>query len=200
MNAIFFDIDGVLNAYGTDLKTRSKSKCGNFLGIDKNKVRRLARIVKETDAILILSSSWKIGWEPHKRYTVEPYDYYDPYSSYHAKYLDNHLKKKGGLVITDKTRERNLEDRGTGIKDYLTQHPEIKNWIVLDDEIFRDFQSQGIMPHLIKINPILGLTETDADAAIKILKGQLSGPYKADPQLFNKTVTAKQAGPAVERK
>ena len=89
--------------------------------------------------------------------------------NYHAKYLDNHLKKKGKLILTDKTRERNLNQRGMGIKAYLIQHPEITDWIVLDDEIFYDFYERGIIPHLIKTNPVYGLTDVDAAEAIQIL-------------------------------
>ena len=163
--AIFLDIDGVLNSYGEN----SKSKCGNYVGIDKDKVKRLAKIVQETDAILILTSSWKMGWEPKRKYTVYKYGIYEPATNYHAKYLDNHLKKKGKLVLTDKTRERNLAERGNGIKAYLTQHPEITDWIVLDDEIFADFDEEEIIPHLILTDPDLGLTDTDAAEAIKIL-------------------------------
>lgn len=178
--AIFLDIDGVLNAYGTDKENRSKSRCGNCIGIDKDKVKRLSKIVQKTNAILILSSSWKIGWEPKGKYIVDRYDIYNTANNYHAKYLDNHLKKKGGLVITDKTREKNLYYRGMGIKAYLFLHPEITDWIVLDDEIFIDFKERGIIPHLVKTDPIWGLTDDDAEAAIKMLNGQTIGPYIAE--------------------
>ena len=188
--AIFLDIDGVLNNCSTDKKTRSKSSCGSYVGIDKDKTKLLAKIVKETDAILVLSSSWKIGWEPKGDYNKE-----SAYN-YHAKYLDNHLKKKGGLVLQDKTRERNLNERGMGIKAYLILHPKITNWIVLDDEIFADFQIRGIMPHLVKTDPLTGLTDECAEAAIKMLNNQIQGPYYADPQFFNTEVLNKQAGPA----
>lgn len=173
IKAIFLDIDGVLNAYGTSVETRSKSRCQGLLGIDKDKVQRLAKIVKETHAVLILSSSWRIGWEPaHK---------YDPISNYHAKYLDSHLWKKGKLILKDKTKDKDSEYRGTGIKDYLTQHPEITDWIVLDDEIFLDFKKQGILSHLVQTNSLYGLTDEDAEVAIKMLKGQIKGPYQGGP-------------------
>ena len=92
MKAIFLDIDGVLNNFSTDKQTRSKSRCGALIGIDKDKVKRLAKIIEKTNAILILISSWKMGWEPKGNYTVDRFN-----SNYHAKYLDNHLKKKGKL-------------------------------------------------------------------------------------------------------
>ena len=170
MNAIFLDIDGVLNS-----NINSKSHCGDFAGIDKDKVTRLAKIVRETNSIIILISSWKNGWQPNRKYKVDEYNIYNiPYSNYHAKYLDNHLRKKGNLIITDKTKERNPEMRGTGIRNFLSEHPDIKNWVVLDDEIFYDYREQNIIPHLIKINPEYGLTDNDAETAIKMLQIQSS--------------------------
>lgn len=166
MNAIFLDIDGVLNCYGINGKGRSKSRCGNFLGIDKDKTQNLAKIVQKTDAILILISSWKIGWEPKGAYKINGIDS----SNYHAKYLDNHLKKKGNLILTDKTFEFDSNYRGKGIKDYLKKHPEITNWIVIDDEIFIDYEIEEILPHLIKINPIYGLTDENINIAIQMLQ------------------------------
>lgn len=144
----------------------SKSCCGPFIGIDKNKTQILSYIVKETDAKIILTSTWKIGWEPYRHYNPELYP--------EAKYLDNHLKKKGNLKILNKTREKNLLDRGTGIVVYLHDHPEIENYVILDDEIFPDFHkfSNKIFPYLIQTDPKLGLTEKNAELAIKILNGE----------------------------
>lgn len=68
-----------------------------------------------------------------------------------------------------------------GIKAYLSAHPKITNWIVLDDEIFIDFEERGIIPHLVKTNPTLGLTDNDAETAIKMLNGQITGSYITTP-------------------
>lgn len=161
MNTIFLDIDEVLNC------DTSKSYCGQYVGIDKDKTQILSHIVKETDSEIILTSTWKVGWEPYRHYNSELYP--------EAKYLDNHLKKKGDLKILNKTREKNLLDRGTGIVTYLHIHPEIKNYVILDDEIFPDFNKfpNKIFPHLVQTNTHIGLTEKDAELAIKILKGEI---------------------------
>lgn len=169
MKAIFLDIDGVLNC------SSSKSKCGGYLGIDKARVKILAEIVEATEADLILTSSWKVGWEPGRNYSI-----HEDSIHIHAKYLDTHLKKKSGLICKDKTRERNLAERGMGIKSYLLLHPEYTEWIVIDDEIFGDYASRRILPHLIKTNPEKGLTRRDAEAAIKMLNGEIIGPYGLD--------------------
>ena len=155
MKAIFLDIDGVLNSYSADPRYRSKSNCGCYTGIDKDKTKRLATIVEQTDAILVLTSSWKVNW-----------NYFE---NRITKYLINHLKKKGNLTLAGLTKERDANMRGSGIRNYLIQHPEILSWIVLDDEIFPDYEKENIIPHLLKINGNYGLTDADAEAAIKML-------------------------------
>lgn len=55
MKVIFLDIDGVLNC------VTSKSYCGMYVGVDADKIRRLARIVEETGAKIVLSSDWRDG-------------------------------------------------------------------------------------------------------------------------------------------
>lgn len=83
-----------------------------------------------------------------------------------------------------------------GIKVYLAQHPEITDWIVIDDEIFYDFEYYKIFPHLIKTNPQFGLTDAEVTAAIMMLKGKITGPYKANSLHYNK-IENKIAGPSI---
>ena len=165
MKVIFLDIDGVLNAFNKN----SKSRCGEYSGIDKARVKLLSSLVAETGAILVLTSTWKYHW-------TSPYSSTNLYDTY----LNRHLKNKGNLYITDKTREANLAQRGMGIKEYLSRHPEVDGWVVLDDEIFDDYQRRGIFPHLICINSKYGIQEEDVAAAVKILNGELIGPYNLE--------------------
>ena len=51
---IFLDIDGVLNS-----ESYFKNKIAGV--IDPECVRRLNRIIKETDADIVISSSWKLS-------------------------------------------------------------------------------------------------------------------------------------------
>ena len=52
---------------------------------------------------------------------------------------------------------------------YLKEHDEITNFIIIDDEVFRDFNE--LENYLIKTDFYNdGLTEEDAEEAIKILK------------------------------
>lgn len=168
-NVIFLDIDGVLNC------ETSKSRCGSYLGIDKDKVKRLANIINATSADIILTSTWKIGWCRNPASNLIP-SYDAPAFDKAAKYLNNHLWKKGKLIVKDKTKERDLNYRGTGIRNYLNNHPEVTGWVVLDDVIFPDFENEGILPHLVLTDFKIGLTDEDADFAIKIINGTETGP------------------------
>ena len=168
-NAIFLDVDGVLNC------NTSKSRCGNYLGIDKDKVKRLASIVEATSADIILTSTWKLGWCRNPAPNSIP-SYDAPVFDKAAKYLNNHLWKKGKLVVRNKTKERDLNYRGSGIRNYLDNHPEVTGWVVLDDFIFPDFEYRDILPHLILTDSNIGLTDEDANFAIEIINGNKIGP------------------------
>ena len=160
MKIIFLDIDGVLNC------ATSKSHCidvdGRVIkGIDSDKVKRLAKIVEATGAQIVLSSDWKDGWEK----------YYTSQKPSHAKYLDNHLYKKGKLTIKDKTPNTHKGSwfRGSEILAYLRMHQDIENYVILDDTFFDDFVNKEIEEHLVLTNWEVGLTDGDVKNAIKIL-------------------------------
>lgn len=162
MKVIFLDIDGVLNC------ATSKSYCvedgGRVIkGIDSDKVKRLAKIVEATGAQIILSSDWKDGWEK----------YYTTSKPSHAKYLDNHLYKKGKLTIKDKTpnTHKGTWFRGSEILTYLGTHQDIENYVILDDVFFDDFANKEIKEHLVLTGYKVGLTDADVEKAIKILGG-----------------------------
>lgn len=153
MKIIFLDVDGVLNCQS------SKSQCGAFIGIDDIRVKRLRQIVDATGAKIVLSSSWKHGWEPvHKE---------DQKSD--ADYLDRKLRR-GGLRAIDRTYEPASEYRGEGIAKWVAAH-NVDNFIILDDEWF-DFKECGLSSKVIKTefyDDNGGLTDKDVGLAIELL-------------------------------
>lgn len=105
----------------------------------------------------MLVSTWKIGW--HKGN--------NEHRDNLANYLDKRLAEEG-LTILDKT-EGSVSDRGAGIVDWLSKH-HVESWIVLDDEIFKDYEACGIMPHLVKTSFYDGgLKEKHVEMAIGML-------------------------------
>lgn len=153
MKVIFLDIDGVLN------NQFSKSRCGYFIGIDNDKVKRLKGIVDATTAKIVLVSSWKVDWERVDK---------DSQNNI-GNYLDRKLKRER-LSILDKTSDQGM-DRGKGINDWISRHS-VETWIVLDDEIFDDYEKMEIMQHLVKTdysNENGGLQSEHVSKAIEIL-------------------------------
>ena len=130
--AVFLDIDGVLNSRTTCERTPDY-----HVGIDDLRVEVLAKAIKKygpTD--IVLSSDWK-------ELRPEEDDYI---------YLTSKLARYG-LELTGKTTDH-YNNRGEGIQNYLDSHPEIKEYVVLDDNIF-DFQDYpNIWERLILTNGI----------------------------------------------
>lgn len=152
---IFIDVDGVLNS----------SDCyDKETGVDLYfpYIKNLYKIVSKTNAALILTSTWKLFWNKENIRCDKS-----------GKDLNEYLAKCN-LYIKDTTKETNLFERGKGIRMYLDNHPEIVHYIVIDDEIFRDYEKYDILPHLIKTqyqDPNGGLRKEHVDKAIKLLNG-----------------------------
>ena len=146
---IFLDVDGVLNDGATEDRTPD-----GFIGLSDAMITNLERIVKETDAKVVLVSTWKSEW-----------DQFPENRTPDGQYLDARLAQHN-IVISDKTTDR-VSNRGFGINRWLHAHPEVERWIVLDDDIFVDYACMGIMPHLIRTRYCYGgLTYELADQAI----------------------------------
>lgn len=137
MKIIFLDIDGVLNGYnfleyfGWGLVCRIKNeklkdwyrRKTDVCGIHKRKVKRLAKIVKRTNAKVVLSSSWRFAyWNiPHKDKSGDLKKLYDLFSEYNIEVIG----------ITGKTKEGKRDEE---ILTWVSSHNNIKNFVILDDE------------------------------------------------------------------
>ena len=79
--------------------------------------------------------------------------------------------KKEKLTIKDKTPNTNKGSwfRGSEILAYLKTHQDIEDYVILDDTFFDDFANKEIEEHLVLTDRDIGLTESDAKNAIKIL-------------------------------
>lgn len=155
---IFLDVDGVLNSHTT------KDTCGFYIGIEDRKVKLLRDIVDATDAKIVLSSTWRLGFD-YKGHRLEG----------HIPYLKEKLDKFG-LEIYDKTEQLTRDGgcRGREIHEWLTRHPEVDQWVVLDDEWFPDFSTYGIYSHWVRTAFYGdGLTIDDVEDAIRVLNGEL---------------------------
>ena len=152
MKYIFLDVDGVLN----NDRTKALSP-GGYIGIASSLVKKLAKIVRATDAEIILSSTWK---------NSDRDDF---------KYLARKLMQSE-LYMSGKTQEPNkaLAHRGLGIKEFLKEH-ECDAYVIIDDEVF-DFREEGLLDHAVITDGREGLTDTDVAKAIGVLNGELVNP------------------------
>ncbi len=152
---VFLDIDGVLNT------PYSLNYCCDYIGIDDDKVWRLCKIVRRTDALIVLVSDWKRGWyrDIKMKSQQEPT----------ATYLEKKLAKFG-LEITDKTKDKSGSayfSRGEGVVEYIKNN-DVLSFAILDDSQF-DYDSCDLKDHFVKMDPQVGLTNKDVEKTCRIL-------------------------------
>ena len=112
--AVFLDVDGVLNT-----RTTCERSPEGYKGIDDARVDILSKVLKKYgNADIVLSSDWK-----DLRQNSEDFCY-----------LRSKLEKYG-LRLSGKTEGR-YSDRGLGIRKYVESHPEIEDYVILDDNEF----------------------------------------------------------------
>jgi hypothetical protein len=159
MKVIFLDFDGVLNVIpqGHD----------DFGGIFHSEfVENLERIITETEAKLVISSSWRhmglerlnMMWE-HRQYSGEIIG------------ITPDLWRR----VKDEEYHERLQ-RGDEIEAWVKQHPEVENYVILDDD---DDMLQTQLGNFVRtslninhpdcIDIGYGLTNECANRAIRIL-------------------------------
>jgi hypothetical protein len=147
MKVIFLDIDGVLNSL------RSAIRYGNFDHFSREAVKALNILTDATGAKLVISSTWRIARK----------DYIDV------------LRANGvmGEIIGATPNLSHDQNgvcvgviRGFEIKVWLEDHPDVEDFIILDD----DNDMGELLNHLVQTNPDVGLTFDDAKRAIGIMR------------------------------
>lgn len=146
MKVLFLDIDGVLNSDTFYLNRPKEIKHLPYplSEFDPACITRLNRILDETKARLVISSSWR-----------------------HGTFLDRILSKAGiATEMWDITPYGMGKPRGYEIRQFLKEHPDIENYVILDDV---DNMLPEQQPHLVLTKYYYGLTDEDAEKAINIL-------------------------------
>ena len=150
---IFLDIDGVLNsdAFADYMLEEDNIDIFNEDMLDERAIIQLKKIVMATDAEIVLSSSWR--WEKELRDKV--------HHQLRAKNID--------FVDTTPLEINTTLSRGMEIKVWLDDHPEVEQFVILDDD---DLRIQEYLPYHVKTTFRYGLTREKAAEAIKILNGE----------------------------
>jgi len=153
MKILFLDVDGVLN----NNQTRTVTFDG-WCFVDDYLVKRLKQIIDATGAKIVLSSTWRDGWNREDESKNEPF----------FNQLRDKLKEYG-MEIWDALPMPMRPSRGLAIAIWFDLHKDlnIESFVILDDwydmGIYRD--------HLVQINGNIGLTDEDVNEAISFLNG-----------------------------
>ena len=139
MKIIFLDVDGVLNSY--------KDRFSYILETDYH-LELLQRLVEQTGAKLVLSSSWRLG---------ERID-----DTLATRLKDFNMKTIGSTpCLIDSCR-------GDEIREWMDKcKEEIESFVILDDE---SDMAEFTKTNLVKTNARIGLQEEDILKCIEILK------------------------------
>lgn len=160
---VFLDIDGVLNSNFWNESHQREISDGTL--IDESKVVLLCKLIKRTDAEIILHSGWKYWFDSN----LKPL----------RKEAENSrcLLEKAGLMITGVTPDHATEEirksrkfslvKADEILAWLKQHKEVDRWVVIDD---LNLHNAEIEKHQVKTDQSIGLTVEDVEKAEMILK------------------------------
>lgn len=164
---IFLDIDGVLNTQLWYIQKNRHTPIDKYgYAFDPNAVANLKRIVEETGADIVISSSWKcMGliqmedmWNdrnlPGRIIGITPNSVSDEL-----------------LLHADIDSMELFHIRGEEIKEWLSKHGKrVSNYVIIDD---MDNMLPEQQSHFVQTNPEVGITKEDSEKAIKILNKEV---------------------------
>lgn len=154
MKVIFLDIDGVLNSRIYDRKRDWNAQTD----VDETRLPLLKKIVQETGAKIVLSSTWREHWDKDCGKCDAD-----------GVYINASLFKHG-LEIFDKTPDLGRgADRPEEIRTWLNSAREpVESFVILDD---CRYDWGGLSDGFVKTNPHLGLglEEEHVEKAVEIL-------------------------------
>lgn len=156
MKIIFLDVDGVLNCATTERRLTSNPA---FPFIDTRKVLRLREILEKTSTHLVLSSSWREGAFAHASVSDK-----QAYLELRAEF--RRLRCPLWIDCTPIMPGIREEE----IKKWLERHPEVIDFVVLDDV---GVEFDELKDRLVLTNWQTGLDKVAANKVIELLnKGE----------------------------
>lgn len=153
MKIVFLDIDGVLNSVRYD-----RQRTVNQGNIDETRLPLLKRLVEDSQAAIVLSSSWRKHWE-------KDIGLCDNIGREITTLFAQHQ-----LIIYDKTPCLQNNDRAEEIRMWLANNDNVEAFVIFDDIPFG--WGVDLQEHLIKTNPRIGfgIEEKHIQKAIELLK------------------------------
>lgn len=178
MKVIFLDLDGVLNSTNYFIKVHERVARGEVPNesthrgyasamLDQDAVELLNQIVRETGAVIVVSSTWRLS---RSLVTIDQMLRYRGFGgyligttlecdNYKTPAFEKFLKENPGHV--DGTRRC----RGNEIQNWLDAVPAVKTFAILDD----DSDMAHLLPFLVKTLGQSGLQPEHVVQAVKLL-------------------------------
>lgn len=153
MRVLFLDFDGVLNSYPWRIALEGAGRGAEvFSSLSAEHVARLNRLLAATDAVVVVSSTWRLHFD-----------------------LDGlrGVLGRAGFVgeVVDVTpqlpapRMWQPAPRGREIQHWLDAHPGVDSFAIVDD----DADMAHLEHRLVRTSDMEGLTDADADRLIALL-------------------------------
>lgn len=145
---LFLDFDGVVNSAEV-IYSRKRGDA-----IDRGMVERVSRVVAATNCKIVISSTWRLLHSlPELAHLLRAYGL-----------SDNGQES----VIIGKTPDldRSVNNRGDEIQAWLNENPDVKDFVILDDE-----SDMGhLLPRLVKTEFKTGMQDIHVVMAIAMLQ------------------------------
>lgn len=158
MKVIFLDFDGVISTFEKGWR------------LDEEKLTLLKEIVDETDAKIVVSSSWKRGYNNAVSF-IE--------SLYKKKRNEEIVKSDifGWFAKNIYDITGNAAMRGDEVQNWIDEHYEdVENYVILDDD--EDFNEEQLF-NFVQTDSFEGITSREVKLCIKILNGiKIPNPLK----------------------
>ena len=136
MKVIFLDHDGVIclsNNWGSRFKKKPGDPFANFDNFDKKAIKVLNEILLDTDAEIVISSDWKY------HHTLEEMRNFYAHQGIIKLPID--FTPRIGDLVKGEFPAAELEiARVFEIKSWLAAHPEVTQWVAVDDLYMGDPQ------------------------------------------------------------
>jgi hypothetical protein len=154
MKVIFLDIDGVISTFEKQWK------------LDINKLDLLTNIINETNAKIVISSSWRIGCtnadDMKQRLLTHRIDDNIKYSEEFKTFLES-------IIDITPNGSQNGPLRGNEIQDWIDEHNDIETYVIIDDD--SDMLDKQLF-NFVQTDGFEGITEREVKLCISILNGK----------------------------
>ncbi len=157
MKIIFLDIDGVLNsdAWFTKLSENKMIYFSVVRDLDKDAVKILNRIIKESGAKIVISSSWRLMFTLDEIKTV---------------LKDNGFEFVNEIIDITPKRHTFPSRRGNEIQEWITVNQFKGPFVIIDD----DGDMEHLMDRLVQTSWSHGLKEEHIPKCLKLLNQEVS--------------------------